>query len=53
MIELPALYDHQVEHKDNVRAALREHRAVIFHAPTGFGKTTVAKWILGTAANRC
>ena len=52
MIELPSLYKHQEEHKDRVRAALRRHGRVIMCAPTGCGKTRMAKWILGSSANR-
>ena len=52
MIELPSLYDHQVELRDRVRVSLLKNRRVILCANPGFGKTRCAKWILGAAANR-
>ena len=52
MIELPTLYDHQEDLRDRTRAALAEHRRVILCAGCGVGKTRIAKWILGAAANR-
>ena len=52
MIDLPSLYPHQETHKNLVRAALARHGRVIIHAPTGCGKTRMAKWILGSSANR-
>jgi len=52
VIESPSLYEHQKEHKDRVRAALGRHGRVIMCAPTGCGKTRMAKWILGSSANR-
>ena len=52
MIELPSLYDHQVEFIDAGRAALRRHRAVILQAPPGTGKTRCAKWIIGNTLNK-
>lgn len=51
MIELPSLYDHQAEQRDRVRSALAKHGRVILNAPTGSGKTRIAKWILGASAN--
>ena len=51
-IELPSLYEHQESHKDRTRAALAKHRRVILNAPTGCGKTRMAKWILGATTNR-
>jgi superfamily II DNA or RNA helicase len=51
MIELPTLYDHQADHKDRTRAALARHGRVIMNAPTGAGKTRMAKWILASSAN--
>lgn len=51
MIELPSLYDHQESMRDETRSALAEHGAVILCAPPGVGKTRMAKWILGSAAN--
>jgi len=52
MIELPSLYEHQIDHKDRTRAALARHGRVILNAPTGCGKTRMSKWILGSSANR-
>ncbi len=52
MIELPSLYIHQADHKDRTRAALARHGRVIMSAPPGVGKTRMAKWILGSSANR-
>jgi superfamily II DNA or RNA helicase len=37
---------------DQIRAALREHRTVVAVAPTGSGKTALAAFMIGTAANR-
>lgn len=51
MIELPTLYEHQADHKDRTRAALARHGRVILNAPTGAGKTRIAKWILASSAN--
>lgn len=52
MIELPSLYPHQADQKDRVRAGLARHRCVIACAPTGVGKTRIAKWILGACSNK-
>jgi len=52
MIELPSLYAHQEDHRDRTRKALVNHRRVIVSAPPGTGKTRLAKWILGSSANR-
>lgn len=52
MIEIPSLYPHQTEHKDRVRTSLAVHKRVILQASPGQGKTRMAKWVLGTAANR-
>ena len=52
MIILPRLYPHQEDHKDRLRASLARHGRVIMCAPTGCGKTRMAKWILGSSANR-
>ena len=52
VIESPALYDHQEEHVARVRAALAQRGRVIMCAPTGSGKTRMAKWILASSANR-
>ncbi len=51
-IALPSLYPHQQEHKDHTRTALARCGRVILNAPTGTGKTRMAKWILGSSANR-
>ena len=52
MIELPSLYGHQETMRDDIRAALAKHRRVILCAPPGTGKTRLAKWIMGSFANR-
>jgi DNA repair protein RadD len=52
VITLPDLYEHQVEQKDRVRAALLANRRVILCAPPGGGKTRMSKWVLGAAMNR-
>lgn len=52
MIELPDLYPHQEQMRDDIRAALAKHRRVIICAPPGTGKTRLAKWILGAYLNR-
>jgi superfamily II DNA or RNA helicase len=52
VIELPSLYDHQEQHKDRVRNSLGKHGRIIMCAPTGCGKTRMAKWILGSSGNR-
>lgn len=46
-IELPTLYAHQEELKNNTRSALARDRSVIMCVPPGTGKTRIAKWILG------
>ena len=51
-ILLPSLFDHQEDHKQRVRASLVKHRRVIMCAEPGFGKTRVAKNILGASANK-
>ena len=51
-IELPTLYDHQSTMRDDIRAALAKHRRVILCAPPGTGKTRLAKWVMGSFANR-
>lgn len=52
MIDLPSLYPHQEDQKDRVRAGLARFNRVIACAPTGVGKTRIAKWILGACANK-
>ena len=51
-ILLPSLYDHQGDMRDSAREAISRFRRVILTAPPGTGKTRVAKWILGAAANK-
>src|SRR3990167_9010517 len=51
-IALPSLFPHQEDQKNRTRAALARHGRVIVCAPTGVGKTRIAKWILGSSANR-
>jgi len=52
VIELPSLYSHQVDMVDRLRNSIASHRASILQAPPGTGKTRIAKWMLGSAANR-
>ena len=52
VIELPTLYGHQVDMVDRLRGSIARHPASILQAPPGTGKTRIAKWMLGTAANR-
>jgi superfamily II DNA or RNA helicase len=52
MIELPNLRDYQTANVQAVQKALMRHRRVIDCMPTGGGKTTVAKYILGSKLNR-
>ena len=52
VIELPSLYPHQETMRDNIRDALFRFRRAILCAPPGTGKTRLAKWILGSYANR-
>ena len=52
MIDLPDLYPHQEDLRDRTRSSLATHGRVIMCAQTGVGKTRIAKWVLGAAANR-
>lgn len=52
MIELPTLYEHQEKLRDNTRSALAKHGRVILCGQPGIGKTRIAKWVLGSSANR-
>ncbi len=52
MIELPTLHLYQEDVRDRTKAALVQHRRVILCGQTGTGKTRIAKWILGSSANR-
>lgn len=52
MNELPELYPHQQDLRDRVRAAVVKQQRVILCGNPGFGKTRIAKWILGSSANR-
>ncbi len=52
MITLPDLYPHQNDFRDRVRDGLARHRRILAAANPGFGKTRVAKWILGAGLNR-
>jgi len=52
MIELPSLRPYQAENVQNVMAALLRDRRIIDCMPTGAGKSTVAKYILGSKFNR-
>lgn len=51
MIELPPLYDHQVDHINRLRQALKARRSVILQAEPGVGKTRMSKWTLGKYHN--
>lgn len=52
MIELPTLWNHQETTRDELRAAVTQHRRVILCGDCGFGKTRLAKWIMGASLNR-
>lgn len=52
MIELPSLRPYQVDNVKAVYEALRHHRRIIDCMPTGAGKSTVAKYILGSKLNK-
>lgn len=52
VIELPSLYLHQETMRDDIRNELFRFRRSILCAPPGTGKTRLAKWILGSYANR-
>jgi DNA repair protein RadD len=52
VIEIPSLYKHQEQMRDDVRSALSALRRVILCAPPGTGKTRLAKSILASYANR-
>lgn len=52
VIEQPSLYPHQVDMVDRLRQSIARHMASILQAPPGTGKTRIAKWLLGAAANR-
>jgi DNA repair protein RadD len=52
VIEQPTLYPHQEDMVARLRKSMAVHRAVILQAPPGTGKTRIAKWMFGAAANR-
>lgn len=52
MIDLPSLREYQIENVQAVQKALLKDRRVIDCMPTGAGKSTVAKYILGAKLNR-
>lgn len=52
MIELPSLRDYQTVNVQSVQRALLKDRRVIDCMPTGAGKSTVAKFILGSKLNK-
>jgi DNA repair protein RadD len=52
VVDLPSLYPHQETMRDDIRAALAKHKRAILCAPPGTGKTRLAKWIMGSYANR-
>lgn len=47
-----ALRDYQSDLIDRARHALRTHRSVLIQAPTGAGKTALAAFMIGSAAER-
>lgn len=51
-IILPDLYPHQEKMRDDIRKSLSRFNRSILCAPPGTGKTRLAKWILGSFANR-
>jgi DNA repair protein RadD len=52
MIDLPNLRDYQLDFVAQLRQAMRSHNRVIACMPTGAGKSTVAKYIIGSSYNR-
>jgi len=52
VIDTPTLYPHQQTMVEDLRASLAKHRRVILCAPPGTGKTRVAKFVMGSFANR-
>ena len=52
MIDLPSLRDYQLEFVQKLRERLKTHNRVIACMPTGAGKSTVAKYIIGASRNR-
>lgn len=52
VIDLPVLYAHQEQMRDDARRALAKYRRIIVCAPPGTGKTRLAKWVLGSYHNR-
>lgn len=52
MIELPNLREYQTEFVGGLRAGLTRHRRIIACSATGSGKSTVAKFIIGSSLNR-
>ena len=52
MVIQPTLYDHQGDMVSTLRKSISKNRASILQAPPGTGKTRIAKWMLGAAANR-
>jgi DNA repair protein RadD len=51
-IILPTLWKHQEDLRDRTREAVAKHIRVIMCSGCGTGKTRIAKWILGSSANR-
>lgn len=47
-----ALRPYQTQLIDDAREALRTHRSVLVQLPTGAGKTAIASWMLGRAAEK-
>lgn len=52
MIDLPNLRDYQIDFVNRLRAEMRTHNRIIACMPTGAGKSTVAKYIIGASRNR-
>ena len=49
MIDLPDLRPYQVDFVSDLRKAIQRKPRVIACSPTGSGKSTVAKWIIGSS----
>jgi DNA repair protein RadD len=52
VIDLPNLRDYQSDFVAQLRQSMRTHNRVIACMPTGAGKSTVAKYIIGSSYNR-
>lgn len=52
MIDLPNLRDYQTEFVSKLRQSMRFNNRIIACMPTGAGKSTVAKYIIGSSYNK-